>query len=267
MVDTKLKGKVVLITGANHGIGAATAKAFAAEEALVVIHYLDASPPQKIDETYTALHQVKGKIAADDLVQEIKDQGGRAMAIAGDLANPTIIPLLFDWAEAAYGHIDVLVNNAAHCEDPDTIFSTSAESLDRTFAVNTRAPVLLIAEFARRYQDRGATWGRIVNISTDAAQTFPSQIAYGASKAATEAFTRSLACELGPLGLTVNIVAPGPVQTGYITPTLEKKLLPEIPLERVGQPEDIADVVVFLASDQARWLTGQVIKVAGGHIM
>ena len=180
-------------------------------------------------------------------------------------SDPATIPALFDRVEQAFGRVDVLVNNAAHCEDPDTIFTTSAGSIDRTFAVNTRATVLMIAEFLRRYEKRGGTWGRIVNLSTDAAQSFAGQISYGASKAAMEAFTRSIARELGPLGITVNTVAPGPVQTGYITPELEERLLPSIPIGRVGGPEDIADVIVFLASDQARWLTGEVIKVSGGH--
>ncbi len=117
----------------------------------------------------------------------------------------------------------------------------------------------------RRYEKRGGKWGRIVNLSTDAAQTFAGQIAYGASKAATEAFTRSVAIEVGPLGITVNAVAPGPVQTGWMTPDVEETERQSIPLGRVGQPEDIADVIVFLASDQSRWLTGQVIRVSGGH--
>jgi 3-oxoacyl-[acyl-carrier protein] reductase len=106
-----------------------------------------------------------------------------------------------------------------------------------------------------------------VNVSTDAARAFAWQIGYGASKAALEALTRSAALDLGPLGITVNAVAPGPVQTGYITPEIERRLLPEIPLRRVGSPEDVADVVVFLASVQARWITGAGLPVAGGHAL
>ncbi len=271
MINTHLQGKVVLITGANHGIGAATARAFAAEGACVAIHYLDApnrndAPlPDKWDDTYTALHVVKGRSAAEDLARQIQQQGGRASAIPGDLSLPATGPALFDQAEAAFGAVDVLVNNAVHCEDPDTIFTTSAGSLDRYYAVNIRGTVLMIREYVRRYQQRKGASGRIINLSTDAAQRFAGQIVYGATKATLEAFTRSIAIEAGPLGITVNTVAPGPVQTGWMTADMEKREAPGIPMRRVGRPEDIADVIVFLASEQARWLTGQVIKVSGGH--
>lgn len=123
----------------------------------------------------------------------------------------------------------------------------------------------MMAEFVRRCQDRNATDGSIINLSTDAAQTFAGQINYGASKAAIEAMTRSTAIELGPLGIRVNAIAPGPTQTGYIPSEVESSLAGDIPLRRVGAPRDIADVAVFLASEQARWLTGQVVKVSGGH--
>ena len=263
MIDPQLDNKVVLITGANHGIGAVTAKAFATQGALVAIHFLQAPPVR--DESYTPLHVIKGQSAANEIIRQIQKEGGHAIAIDGDLSNAATIPALFDKVEETYGQVDVLVNNAAHCENPDTILTTSAGSVDRTFAVNTRAVVLMIAEFARRYQKRAGTWGRIINLSTDAAQTFAAQVSYGASKAATEAFTRSAAIELGSLGITVNTVAPGPIQTGWITPQSEERLVQVIPLGRIGQPEDIADAIVFLASQQARWLTGQVIKVSGGH--
>jgi 3-oxoacyl-[acyl-carrier protein] reductase len=265
MIDTRLNGKVVLVTGANHGIGAATARAFATEGACVAIHFLDEPLPDKWDETYVALHVVKGRSAAEEIVNQIQQQGGRAIAVAGDLAFPATIPALFDRVEAALGPVDVLVNNAVHCEDPDTIFTTSAGSLDRYYAVNIRGTVLLIREFIHRYQQRRGDWGRIINLSTDAAQRFAGQIVYGATKATLEAFTRSIAIEAGPLGITVNTVAPGPVQTGWMTADQVKHLAPDIPLRRVGRPDDIADVIIFLASEQARWLTGQVIKVSGGH--
>ena len=275
MIDTGLENRVVLLTGGNHGIGAATARAFAAQGARVFITYLRLSPQdfgidpeeaRRASEPGLPLYHATQTRSADAVVEEIRKGGGMAESWEVDLADPATIPGLFDLAEQKFGPVTVLVNNAAYCETPpDTIFGTSAESVDKHFAVNTRAAVLLMAEFVRRHKERGGRWGRVINVSTDAAQNFAGQISYGASKAATEAFTRSVATEVGPLGITVNSVAPGPVQTGYITRESEKELLPEIPLRRIGEPEDIADAIVFLASEQAPWITGQVIKVSGGH--
>jgi len=260
MIDTGLKGKVVLVTGANHGIGAATAKAFAAQGAAVFINYL--GPP-----------------SANEVIWAICDQGGRAKAWEADLADPAVIPQLFDHAKEAFGPVDVLVNNAAHSEadtfiplGPEArdwmarhIRTITPESHDRHSAVNSRAVALMMAEYVRRHVERGARWGRIINLSTDGAYCFPGEVSYGASKAALEAYSRSAAKEVGKYGITVNIVAPGPIQTGWITPEVEERELPTIPLGRLGQPEDVADVIVFLASEQARWLTGQLLFVGGGH--
>ena len=266
MIDPGLNGRVVLVSGANSGIGAATARAFAAQGATLVLHYLDHQrPPVEVGTNFE--HEVPGAPAAEVLATEITIAGGRAVPVAVDLSDPDAALRLFDAAEAQAGPVDILVNNAAHCESPDTILRITAGTLDRHFAVNTRAPVLLIHEYARRHHQRGGKAGRIINLSTDAARAFATQIAYGASKAALEAFTRSTAVELGPLGITVNAVAPGPVQTGWITPELEEQILLGIPLRRVGAPEDIASAIVFLASEQARWITGQVLQVAGGHAL
>jgi 3-oxoacyl-[acyl-carrier protein] reductase len=275
MIDTGLENRVVLITGGNHGIGAATARAFATQGARAFITYLRLSPQdygidpeeaRRASEPGLPLYHATQTRSAAAVVGEIRQGGGMAESWETDLADPATIPGLFDLAEQKFGPVTVLVNNAAYCETPpDTIFGTSAESVDNHFAVNTRAAVLLMAELVRRHKERGGRWGRVINVSTDAAQNFGGQISYGASKAATEAFTRSVATEVGPLGITVNSVAPGPVQTGYISRESEKELLPEIPLRRIGEPEDIADAIVFLSSEQARWITGQVIKVSGGH--
>jgi 3-oxoacyl-[acyl-carrier protein] reductase len=278
MIDTKLKGKVVLITGANNpfGIGAATARAFGHEGALVFITYLRLAPEkfgmskarvQRASLPGLPYYHALRTRTAEDVAHSIRSMGVRVEAREADLSDPEMVPQLFDWVESSLGPVDILVNNAAHYEEPDTIFSVSARSLGETFSVNTNASVLLISELVRRQQKRNCRWGRIINLSTDAAQAFSDQIAYGASKAAMEAFTRSLAIEVGHLGITVNAVAPGPVQTGYISRAFEKKLIPEIPLRRIGKPEEIADVIVFLASEQARWLTGQVVKVSGGHAL
>jgi 3-oxoacyl-[acyl-carrier protein] reductase len=276
MIDPQLQGKVVLITGANNprGIGAATARAFAHQGANLFLTYLRIPPEaygisakeatQATTPGMPLYHGLRTYSAAA-VVAEILAEGGKAAALEVDLTDPAQIPYLFDQVEQTFGPVDVLVNNAAHYEEPDTIFTTTAASLDRTFAVNTRTTVLMIAEYVRRYRQRQGQEGRIINLSTDAAQTFAGQIAYGASKAAVEAFTRSIAIEVGPLGILVNTVAPGPTQTGYITPEMAAQVLPDIPLGRLGQPEEIADVILFLASAGARWLTGTVIKVSGGH--
>ena len=193
--------------------------------------------------------------------------------------------MLFDRAEAAVGPVDVLVNNAAHCvvetlippEDlttkdrakahSRTLATITVESHDQHFAVNSRAVALMMAEYARRHADRGATWGRVINISTDAASCYPGNVTYAASKYALESYSHSAAAELARYGITVNIVAPGPTQTGYIPPESEPRVTAGIPLGRLGEPEDVADVIIFLASEQARWLTGQKLYAGGGKKM
>ena len=164
-----------------------------------------------------------------------------------------------------FGRVDILVNNAAVDDENgfDTIEKITQHVIDETFAVNVRGSVLMTREFVKR---RG-NYGRIINISTDASQIFAGQITYGASKATLEALTRSIALEVGKYGITVNCVAPGPTQTGWIDADLEKAVVPLIPMGKLIQPEDIAETVLFLASDRAKMLTGQIIKVSGGHAL
>ncbi len=290
MIDTGLKDKVVAVTGGNNpkGIGAATARAFAAQGARVFIHYFQTKSVQgegvsKIGEMGEEWYIAAQTMTAQHVVDEIRAAGGCAEAWMADLADPAVILQLFDRAEQAFGPVEVLVNNAAHCE-PDTFLPSqagdrsigglgpskrtiTAASHDQHFAINSRAVALLTAEFAHRYLARSANWGRIINVSTDGASGFPDEISYWASKHALESYSRAAAVELGPLGIAVNIVSPGPVQTGWMSRELEEKVLPGIPLRRVGQPEDIADAIVFLASHQARWITGQLLYVGGGNRM
>jgi 3-oxoacyl-[acyl-carrier protein] reductase len=290
MIDTGLNGKVVLVTGCNnpHGIGAATAKAFAAEGARVFLHYfrshLRPSVEKDVDHPGEAFYRAQQTLTADEVIGIIRRQGGQAAAWEANLADPSVVSLLFDEAEKAFGHVDVLINNAAHCE-PDTFTPPSqlapdsravdqflmtlfsAKTHDEHFAVNSRAVALLMAEFARRQVERGAHWGRVVNVSTDGASGFSSEVSYGASKHAQESYSRAAAKELGRFGITVNVVSLGPIQTGWIRPDFEKEIAARTPLNRVGQPSDVADVIVFLASEQARWLTGQLLYVGGGWQM
>ncbi|MBZ5586344.1 MAG: SDR family oxidoreductase [Acidobacteriia bacterium] len=291
MLDPQLKDRTVLVTGANnpHGIGAAIARAFAAQGASVFLHYFRPEGPGVSGEAAEgpgqAFYRSQQKKSAEEVLQSIRDSGVPAHAFEADLSDPAAIPVLFEEAERTVGPVGILVNNAAHWEG-DTFVPAGAElanrldelwtdrprsitgcGFDRLFAVNVRAAVLLMAEFARRRIARGARWGRIVNISTGGAECFPSEVSYGAGKYALESYTRSAACELRKFGITVNAISLGPVQTGWITPELEREVLPSIPLGRIGAPDDVADVVVFLASHQARWVTGQKFFVGGGREM
>jgi 3-oxoacyl-[acyl-carrier protein] reductase len=287
LLDPGLSGKIVLVTGGNnpYGIGAAAAKAFASQGTKVFIHYFRA-PGQQAEpgpevipgEQFYLAQQTR---SAAEIVAAIRERGGQAEAWEADLADPRAVPELFDRAEQTLGPVEVLVNNAAYT-DPDTFIppdqlgtdsravdgfpmrSLTAESHDRHFAVNSRAVALLMAEFARRHVQRGAGWGRIINVSTDGAPGFRSEVSYGASKHALESYSRAAAGELGPYGITVNIVSLGPIQTGWITPEMEEDIARHTPLGRVGRPEDVADVMILLAAEQARWLTGQLLYVGGG---
>jgi len=294
LVDTKLKDKVAIVTGANHGIGAAIAKAFAKERSKVFITYFRFSAEgygcvtdeeaAKATEPGRAYYYKMQTKSADDVVKSIKDSGGACYSWEADLSEPDNIPRLFDKAEQGLGSVDILVNNAAYgkCDtfvppgkleksgDFVGVFPMStltADSHDKHFAVNSRAVALMIEEYTRRYVTRDAKSGRIINISTDGAFVHPCAVSYGASKYAMESYARAAAVELGPYGITVNVVSPGAVQTGWITSDLEKQIKESYPLRRVGKPEDIASAVIFLASEQADWITGQVLYVGGGNRM
>jgi len=258
MIDTGLKERVVLITGGNHGIGAATARAFAAQGTRVFIAYL-------------------GEPSADEVVAEIR-RHVQISALESDLSEASAPAHLFDRAEEEFGHVDILINNAAHCVG-DTFISADdscdwggrptkfidASSIDHHFAVNVRAAALLIAEFSRRHVARGASWGRIISITTGGADCFPGEVSYGASKNALESYTRAAGRELARFGVTSNLLVPGATQTGWITPALEKIILPDVPAGRIGQPDDIADAIVMLASHQARWINCATVFVDGGQ--
>jgi 3-oxoacyl-[acyl-carrier protein] reductase len=294
MIDPGLKGKVALVTGANnpYGIGAGVARAFAHQGCRVFLHYFrqgdergQSEQPGRTMGPGLSFYRSQLAKSADDVLAEIRAMGVDAHAWECDLSGAGTIPSLFDAAERLLGPVEILVNNAAHWE-ADTFVpaggelsnnlvelwsdrpqTATAAIIDRILAVNTRAVALTMAEFAARHIRRKAQWGRIINISTAGAECFPSEVTYGASKFAVESYTRSAASELGKFGITVNVLSLGPVQTGWITPELERELLPTIPLGRVGEPGDVAGVVVFFASEQARWITGQRIHVGGGHGM
>lgn len=276
MINPKLENKVVLITGANHGIGAATAIAFAEQKARVFITFLRIHNEERTNTKEYKENQAKN---AEEVITKIKSMGGVADSMEIDLSNSDNITKLFDHVDSKFGSVDILVNNAAYCV-PDTFEinnvneekttglrsnSFSAHSHDSHFAVNSRAVALLMEEYLLRHKKRNAIWGRIVNVSTDAADCFPTEISYGASKAALESYSRSAAVEMGKYGITVNIVSPGPIQTGWMTKEVEQVQANKSLIGRIGNPKDVADVIVFLASEQARWLTGQRLFVGGGN--
>lgn len=270
MVDYKLQDKVALITGANNpqGIGAATAMAFAREGAKVALVYKRI--PRAFDESRTDRNGADRYFQAnaghaDTVESKLREMGADYLVLESDISDEDAVREIYETVSARFGKVDILVNNAADgdMDGIDTIEQITQAVIDDTFAVNVRGSLLMIREFVKRRGD----YGRIINFSTDAAQVFAGQIAYGASKATLEALTRSIAMEVAQYGITVNCVAPGPTQTGWIDEDLEQEVVPLIPMGRLIQPEDIAETILFLASEQARMLTGQVIKVSGGHAL
>ena len=270
MIDYGLKGKVAIVTGANNpwGIGATTALAFAGQGAKVVLVYKKLF--RRYDETKTDVNGVDRYFwanASDASVVEtkLKEMNADYMVLESDISNADCVKEIYAQVLAKYGKVDILVNNAADgdMEGIDTIETITQSVIDDTFAVNVRGSILMIKEMVNHRGD----YGRIINLSTDAAQVFAGQITYGASKATMEALTRGIALEVAQYGITVNCVAPGPTQTGWIDNELESAVIPLIPMGQLIQPEDIAETILFLASHQARMITGQVIKVSGGKAL
>ena len=270
MVDYGLRNRVALITGTNNpqGIGAATALAFAREGAKVVLVYKKVLRP--FDESLTDRNGKDRYYAvnagnADIVERRLREMNAETLVLERDISDEDAVKEIYSAALERFGRVDILVNNAAVDDENgcDTIESITRQVIDDTFAVNVRGSILMSRELIRQRGD----YGRIINISTDASQVFAGQITYGASKATLEALTRSVALEVAKYGVTVNCVAPGPTQTGWIDAELEEAVLPLIPMGKLIQPEDIAETILFLASEQAGMLTGQVIKVSGGHAL
>src|SRR5581483_1311093 len=240
----RLSGKTAIITGASQGIGLAVARRFFNDGANLVVTYLPEDGQ------------------ADRVVEQIGATKDRALAIAGDLRQIDFIGNLFDHAERRFGRTDIVAAIAGvNLNRP--IVDTTEEDYDRIFAVNTRAVFWIFREAARKVSDGG----RIIGISSNMVlQGRAGHALYAGSKAAVEQFVRTLAKELGARGITVNAVAPGPTDTAMVS-QLSRETAPDItPLGRLGQPADIADVIGFLASEDARWITGQIIGVNGGIV-
>jgi 3-oxoacyl-[acyl-carrier protein] reductase len=254
----ELRGRVAVVTGVGRrrGIGSAVCRALAARGADVALSYwkpYDRGMPWDPDEDEPRL-----------LVEELRDAGVRAEAVEVDLSLAASPKELLDAAESGLGTPSILVNAAAH-STRDGYEELDAETIDAHHAVNVRAMALLSVLFARRYP--GGPGGRIVNFSSgQSLGPMEDELAYGMTKGAIEAFTRSLAAGVGHKGITVNAVNPGPTDTGWIPEDLGRELLPKFPAGRIGQPEDAARLVAFLAGDEAAWITGQTIHSEGGFV-
>lgn len=270
MINYGLKNRVALITGANNpqGIGATTALAFAREGAKVVLVYKKIFRPfdkNKTDKNGTDRYFEANAGNADIVESKLKEINADYIILESDISNEDDVKAIYSTVMERYERIDILVNNAAEgdMDGLDTIEKITPNVIDDTFVVNVRGSIMMTREMINHRGD----YGRIINLSTDASQVFAGQITYGASKATLEALTRSIALEVAKYGITVNCVAPGPTQTGWIDEDLEKAVLPIIPMNQLIEPEDIAETILFLASEQARMITGQVIKVSGGHAL
>lgn len=245
----KLAGKVALVTGASKGIGASIAVHLAAAGASVVVNY------------------VSSKAGADKVVSEITAAGGKAVAIQGDVAQPADITRLLAQTKAAFGHLDILVNNAGVYEFKP-LEEITPEHFHRQFNINVLGLLLTTQEAVKLFP---ATGGSIINIgSVVTSITPPASAVYTGTKGAVDALTGVLAKELGPKKIRVNALNPGIVETegthtgGIIGSDMEKHVVAQTPLGRTGQPRDIAQVAVFLASDDSGWLTGELIRAGGG---
>lgn len=258
MAERELAGRVALVTGATRlrGIGAAICRALAARGADIGFSHwsaYDAGFPwaPEADEP-------------ERLRDELRAAGVRAEAVAVDLADPAGPERLLDAATARLGPLAILVNNAAYSTN-DGWERLDAATLDAHYAVNLRATALLSVGFLRRFE--GSAGGRIVNMSSGQGRgPMPEELAYAASKGAIEAFTVSLSPAAAERGVTVNAVNPGPTDSGWIDADLAAALRPKFPFGRIGAPEDAARLVAWLATDEAAWVTGQVINSEGGFL-
>lgn len=254
----ELRGRVAVVTGVGRrrGIGSAVCRALAARGADIMLSYWKAYDRE--------MPWDAGENEPERLVDELRAFGVRSEGIEVDLSLAGAPEKLLDAAAERLGTPSILVNVAAY-STRDGYEVLDADTLDAHYAVNVRAMALLSVLFARRYP--GGSGGRIVNFSSgQSLGPMPEELAYVITKGAIEAFTKSLAAGVGHRGITVNAVNPGPTDTGWMTEELERELVPKFPPGRIGQPEDAARLVAFLASDEAAWITGQIIHSEGGFV-
>lgn len=259
-----------IVTGANHGIGAATAIALARAGCAVLCTFLrvEDAPDPGVPQAY---RDRRGE-AADEVIAQIESAGGRAVAVEADLSDPEVPAMLFDTAEQQLGPVDILVNNATGWiqdtfspADTDShgrsLRPVTADTWRQQFAVDAMAPALLIGEFARRHVARGATWGRIIGLTSGGELGFPSEVSYGAAKAAQVNYTMSAALELGAYGITANMVYPPVTDTGWVTGAVRDFVETSPSHFHVAGPDEVATVIAFLVSDAASLITGNTITL------
>lgn len=245
----KLAGKVAVVTGASKGIGASIARHLAAEGAAVVVNYSSS------------------KAGADKVVAEIASAGGKALAVQADVAKAADITRLFDETKKSFGRLDILVNNAGIYEF-SPLEGITEEHFHKQFNLNVLGLILASQAAAKLFDSAG---GSIINISSIVSTlAFPNASIYSGTKGAVDAITRSLAAELGPRKIRVNAIRPGMVETegthaaGIEESDMQKQVLAQTPLGRLGQPQDIAGAAVFVASDDSSWITGETFVISGG---
>lgn len=248
-MDLKLKGKVAVVTGSSKGIGAGIARAFANQGAKVVVNY------------------VSHKAGADKLIDEISQRGGTAIAVQADISKRADITRLFEETRKAFGSLDILVNNAGVFQI-ELLDGVTEESFHLQVNTHLMGTILCTQHAVEMFGENG---GSIINLSSTVSQNpIPGTMVYAAAKAGVDSLTKVLAKELGPKKIRINAIAPGVTETegthegGIIGGDIEKQMLAITPLGRIGQPDDIARVAVFLASDDAGWVTGERITVGGG---
>ena len=242
----KLNGKIAVVTGASSGIGAGIAKAMGSAGATVIVNYSSS------------------KTGADAVVAAIEAEGGKAVAVQADVSKSADVVRLFDQVKADYGKVDVLVNNAGFAIF-EMVADLTEEAFHKQFNVNVLGYFLTIREALKHFGETGS----IINISSIlSTDPYLASSVYAATKGAVDTMTFALARELGPRGIRVNSILPGhtktPATEGHFDGELGEKLLAGTPLGRFGEPEDIAPVAVFLASDDAHWVTGEALRAAGG---
>jgi 3-oxoacyl-[acyl-carrier protein] reductase len=266
-----LAGRIAIVTGANHGIGATTAQALADNGVRVLVSYLHLHDPVApgIPDGYRANRARDAKW----VVQAIHQAGGQAEAVEADLRDPATPAVLFDAAERVFGPVEILVNNAtgwrADSFRPDVgrdrlgrrLEPLSMASATQLLEVDARGSALMIAEFARRHVARGATWGRIIGLTSGGPLGFPEEVSYGAAKAALVNYAMSAALELAEYGITSNVVYPPITDTGWVTSEVREAVAHSREHIHIAEPSEVADVIVFLALDLARLITANILHL------